>query len=149
MPFRFNLEPVLKHRKRLEDEAQREFAEAQNAVEVCLREVEAMYARLDEVREEISSTLKSGVSGAIEQARALEMFIGGHKIRIEIKRIEARELLQKAEVKQEQLIHAARERKVLVKLKEKRLVEYREWLSRMEAKEQDDMTMVRHGRGRR
>ena len=149
MKFRFNLETVLKHRQRLEDEAQREFAEAQAAVEACLREVEAMYQRLDETREEVKAALQSGAAGAIDTVRGLEGFITGHKIRIELKRLEARALLTIAEDKQERLIEAARERKILVKLKEKRLAEFRLRLARMEAKEQDDITMVRHGRGRR
>jgi len=48
-----------------------------------------------------------------------------------------------AEQKQEALIHAAREKKILVKLKDKRLQEYKAWLLKMEAKELDDQNMIR------
>ena len=47
MAFKFNLETVLKHRTRLEEAAQREFAEAQQAVDQILNKIESMYTRLD------------------------------------------------------------------------------------------------------
>ena len=146
MAFRFNLEPVLKQRKRLEEFAQREFAEAQHAVDVMLRSLEAMYTRLDEVREEIAAAERAA---DLNQVRDMEAFISGHKIRIEAVRLEARELLRIAEEKQEALILAAQEKKVLVKLKEKRLVEYRDWLNRIEAKNADDQTMMRQAWGKK
>jgi flagellar FliJ protein len=143
MAFRFGLESVLKHRKRLEEVAQREFAEAQAAVDECLMRIDAMYTRMDEVREEIHDAQNDGSAARIEQVREMESFLGGHKIRIEALRLEARRLLQIAEEKQELLIEAAKEKKILVKLREKRLAEYREWLKQVEAKELDDLTMVR------
>jgi flagellar FliJ protein len=146
MAFRFNLDPVLKHRKRLEEMAQREFAEAQHLVDVILRRLEGMYTRLDEVREEISAAEQDANLATV---REMETFISGHKIRIEQVRLEARELLRVAEEKQEALIFAAQEKKVLVKLKEKRLSEYKDWLNRIEAKAADDQTMMRQAWGKR
>ncbi|MGZ3721477.1 MAG: flagellar export protein FliJ [Bdellovibrionales bacterium] len=146
MAFRFGLEAVLKHRKRLEDEAQREFAIAQNAVDAILRKLEDMYTRMDEVREEIAAAQRHA---NLNEVRDMETFIGGHKIRIEAVRLEARELLRVAEEKQEALILAAQEKKVLVKLKEKRLVEYKDWLNRIEAKNADDQTQMRQAWGKR
>lgn len=143
MAFRFALESVLKHRKRLEEVAQREFAEAQAAVDECLRRIEAMYTRMDEVREEILAAQVDGSVRRIEEVREMESFLGGHKIRVEALRQEARRLLEIAEEKQEALIEAAREKKILAKLREKRMLEYREWLRQMETKELDDITMVR------
>ena len=143
MAFRFGLESVLKHRKRLEEAAQREFAEAQAAVDECLSRIDAMYTRMDEVREEIQHAQHDGSAARIEEVREMESFLGGQKIRIETLRLEARRLLQIAEEKQELLIEAAKEKKILVKLREKRLAEYREWLKQVETKELDDMTMVR------
>ena len=148
MGFRFGLETVLKHRKRLEEGAQREFAEAQAAVDECLRKIEAMYNRLDEVRIEIFQAQTDGRVEKIAMVREMEHFLGGHKIRIETLRLEARRLLVIAEDKQEALVEAAREKKILVKLREKRLLEYHVRLRDLEAKELDDMTMVRQARGR-
>jgi len=141
--FKFNLDPVLKHRKRLEDAAQKEFADAQNAVAEILRRLENMYQRLDEVRDEISATQQQASAHQVENVREMESFLIGHKRRIDAVRLEARELMRIAEDKQEALIVAARERKVLDKLKEKRMTEHKEWLNRVEQKAADDQTMAR------
>ncbi len=149
MGFKFNLEAVLKYRGRIEEAAQREFAEAQARVDAVLRELEAMYTRIDEVREEISGTQKDGSAKDLESVRQMEDFLIGHKIRIEHKRQDARELLLVAEQKQEELIKAAQERKILVKLKDKRLVEYRAWLNQIEVKLADDQTTMTRARVQR
>ena len=148
MAVKFNLETVLKHRKRLEEFAQREFAEAQAAVDDILQRIEDMYTRSDEVREEIHAAQEDGSFQKIQEVREMEQFLGGHKIRIETLRLEARRLLQIAEEKQEALIAAAREKKILVKLREKRLTEHREWLRQLETKELDDLTMTRRAWGK-
>lgn len=149
MAFRFALENVLKQRKRVEEVAQREFAEAQAAVDEILRRLEAMYLRMDEVREEIFQAQTQGSKEKLAEIREMETFLTGQKTRIEQTRKEARVLLEHAEVKQEALISAAREKKILVKLREKRMTEYKEWLARTEAKMLDDQTQMRQAWGKR
>lgn len=149
MAFRFGLETVLKHRKRLEDAAQREYAEAQQAVNDVLAAIEQMYVRMDEVREEIAAAQKVGTREKVAEVVACEQFLNGLKIHIEARRLEARQLMVVAEEKQELLIAAARDKKILMKLKERRQNEYRERLRRIEAKELDDITMVRQAWGKR
>lgn len=149
MGFKFNLESVLKHRQRLEEEAQREFAEAQRAVNEILQKIESMYNRMDEVREEIAAAQKSGTAQALEQVRNMEEFLVSFKKQIEATRLQARELMAAAEERQEKLIFAAQEKKVLAKLKERREAEHREHVSRIEAKELDDLTTIRQSWGKR
>lgn len=146
MAYKFALESVLRHRQRLEDEAQREFLVAQAAVNEALAVIESMYKRFDEVREEIGEAQRAGTSGHIALVVEMEAFLIGFTRQIEMKRLEARELLMVAESKQETLVLAAREKKVLAKLKEKRLLERKEWLKQIEVKEMDDMTTMRRGR---
>ena len=146
MAFRFGLETVLKVRKWAEDAAQREFAEAQAKVDAALRELEAMYKRIDEVRIEIAAAEREGRPDKIEYVRTMEGFIEGQKIRIGDARMKLRELLMIAEAKQEALILAAREKKVLVKLKEKKRSEYVERMRILELKEMDDLTSMRVAR---
>ncbi len=149
MAFKFNLESVLKHRKRLEELAQREYAEAQANVDECLRKIEGMYKRLDEVRIEIQQAQSNGTGQKIEEIREMEHFMIGQKIRIEALRQAVRLLLEIAEEKQEALIAAARDKKMLVKLREKKKMEYQEWLRAIETKEMDDMTSVRQAWGKK
>lgn len=146
MAFKFGLETVLKHRQRREELAQRELAEAQAAVDQCLKQIESMYERGDQVREEILDLQKHGDPSAVSQILEREEFLRGHRIRIEKLRLEARELLIVAEEKHELLIEAAREKKILEKLKEKKHLQYREWLKQLEVKQLDDITMTRAGR---
>jgi len=147
--FRFGLETVLKHRKRLEEIAQREYAEAQNAVNEALNRLEAMYTRTDEVRVEIAQAQSRGDSESLSQVLEMEGFINGRKCGLNACARKRAKLLRLAEEKQELLIKAAQEKKVLVKLKDKRLAEYRDWLRRLEAKAVDDQTMTRQVWGKR
>jgi flagellar FliJ protein len=146
MGFKFPLNAVLKHRKRLEEVAQKEYAEARQAVEDCLRAIEAMYQRMDEVRAEISDAEKQGSREKMQEILQMDNFLHGQKIRIETLRLHARQLLATAEEKQEALVLAAQEKKVLVKLKEKRLKEYHQWLREIETKNLDEQNMMRQFR---
>ena len=149
MKFKFSLETVLKHRTRLEEAAQRDFAEAQAAVDACLRKLEEMYAQLDQTRDSIAAMQNGKGAHNLEHIRSMETFIGGHKIRIDHVRVEARELLTVAEEKQELLMIAAREKKVLVQLKDKKIAEHRELLNQLDAKATDDMNNMRQSWGKR
>jgi flagellar export protein FliJ len=146
MAFKFGLEPVLKHRERLEEIAHMEYTQARAKVDAAMDGLETMCSLITEIRAEIASALKSG---SLLIAHEMEDFLAGHKIRIDRLRQQARELLRQAEDKQDVLIKAARERKVLAILKDRKLAEYRDWLRRIEAKALDDQTMTRQVWGKR
>lgn len=129
--------------------AQREFAEAQAAVQDILRKIESLYQRMDEARDDITRAQAVGSYEKISEIREQEDFIISQRRKVEETRMEARSLMAIAEEKQEALIAAAQERKILVKLREKRFAEYCEKLKRLETKELDDMTSVRQARGKR
>lgn len=123
--------------------AQRDLAEAQHAVDACLENIEAMYRRNDEVREEILNCQKQGDAQALHQIHERETFLRGQRQRIEQERLEARRLMAIAEEKHEILIAAARDKKILEKLKERKRQQYQEWIRQLEAKQLDDQTMTR------
>jgi flagellar export protein FliJ len=108
--------------------------------------IEEMYQSMDETRSAISQAQTLGNVHDLERIRGMEQFLIGQKIRIEKKRAEARELLAIAEQKQDALIHAAQERKIMDNLKERRRVQYVEKMKMLETKELDDLTMVRQAR---
>ncbi len=143
MAFKFGLETVLKHRKRQEEIAQREFAEAQAELDQCLRTLDEMYHRHDQVREEIAHLQAQGTTHALHQITEMEFFLKGHRIRIDEMRLEARRVMVIVEEKQEVLISASREKKILEKLKDKKFEQHREWMRKIDAKIQDDQTMTR------
>lgn len=147
MAFKFGLESVLKHRKRIEDIAQREFLEAQFNLDSCLARIDQMYKRMDEVRVEIAQAQSQGSPRKLEEIRDMEHFISGQKIRVQNERAIARTLMQIVEEKQERLVAATKDKKILVKLKERQLEEYRDRMAKLEAKALDDLTTTRFGWG--
>ena len=147
--FRFALESILKYRGRLEEEAKREFVEAQNKVEAQRAKIDAMYRRADEVREEIHTLERAGTGRDLELVRASEHFLLGHARRIQTERQTLGVLMADLEDKQEKLIFAASEKKVLAKLREKRRIEFVQRLDKLEALELDEMATTRAAWGKR
>lgn len=149
MAFRFSMESVLKHRKREEDVAHREHAEAQTVVEFCLRNIEAMYKSIDDARLSIATAERSGSGSDLHFIRSSEAFIEGQKQRIHSERLRARDLIRALEEKEEILLQRLHERKIMEKLKDRRLQEYRERIATFEQKELDDLANARSYGSRR
>lgn len=146
MSFKFPFETLLKHRKRLEEAAQRDYFQAKVAVDEALDRINGMYKSLDLSRSEIQELQKGGdqVLAAINQR---EEYITGLRVRIENERQVARQLMMVAEEKLHILMEATKEFKSLDKLKEKRIKEFRQDKKKREIKEIDEMVTMRHKRG--
>ena len=145
MIFKFPFETLLKQRKRMEEAAQREFVAAQVKVNEILNIIDQMYSRVDEVRIQISEIQKNGNEN-LNQIQQIESFIDGQKVRIEMKRAEARELMQVLEEKQEILIEKTKEHKALKILKEKQFKEFQKMKKKKEAKNIEDLVTMRFRR---
>ena len=87
MAFQFHLEKVLAHRRRLEDEAKRDFMLAQANTLKALRDLEALYLAIDIARLR-GHELQIGISDSkmAPTLQNIDVFIGGQKIRIERQR---------------------------------------------------------------
>lgn len=143
--FKFAFEKLLDHKRTLEDIARREFFEAQRLVDEANRELERMYAQIDESR---ARALKLETEGG-EKATSLvqiDEFINLQKIRIERHRMKMRELIAEAERRQDLLVEAAKERKTLEKLRERRLEEHAHQAKLAELKEVDELVVTRFKR---
>lgn len=148
MAFRFHLEKVLEHRRRLEDDAKRDFLNAQVNTLNALRDLEGLYVAIDVARAR-GHEMQKGVANLhmAPTLQNIDVFIGGQKIRIERQRAVIRELKATEERFQELLVQAAKEKKTLEKLREKHIAEYRAELARREQEELDDLSVMRYGRG--
>ncbi len=144
--FKFQLEALKKHRRRLEDEAQRTYLAARAELDACLSLIERYYRSIEEARLKIAQAQLSGAEQSLTLIRFSEQFIEGQKARIERQRALARELMIKVEDAQELLIEAARELKKIEKLKSKRMAEHKQHQKRLEAKRLDDLVVIRAGR---
>jgi flagellar protein FliJ len=144
MKFRFRLQKVLEHRKRLEDEAKRKYFEAVARTQSEKDKLASMYKAIDDSR--LRAHQMQATGGGHEVILALQgtdLFIRGQNIRIENQRKVVRDCKQVEEAEQEHLIAAAKERQALEKLREKKLQEFKEGLDRKEAMEVDDLNIIR------
>lgn len=146
MKFKFSYQQLLEYRKRLEDLAQRDYAVAQKDVDSAVVELERMYQQIDDSRQRARMLEVKGGKQAPSLA-LIDDFINKHKIRIEMQRKKIREFQYVAETKQQALVIAAKEYKILEKLKEKRLTEYKEILKKRELKNVDELVTTRFKRG--
>ena len=152
MKFRFRLEKVLAHRRRVEDEAKRVYFEAKIKTETALKELEGLYQQIDDARAR-GHELVTGEAQTVSPRYATpilqhtDLFIGGQKIRIENQRKKIRDLKGEEERLQDLLAEAARERKAMEKLREKHREEFLAEQNRREREEADDLSVMRFGRG--
>lgn len=148
MNFEFRFEFLLRHRKRLEEIARRDYAQARRELEDCLAGIDRMYLSIEETRVYIAEQQRLGTVEAVIQIRDCEAFIEGQKIRITKERERARGLMRVAEDKQELLIEAAKNHKMIGKLKERKRKQFRKDKKRIETKRIDDLVVIRSQRGR-
>jgi flagellar export protein FliJ len=148
MKFKFSLEKVLTHRRRLEDEARRDWILAQAKTQEAIRRLEALYAELDDARaRQIKTRQGSSILGqAAATLQAMDHFVDGQRVRIERQRVQVRELKSEEERFQDLLAQRAQERRALEKLRERRLQEFMVKIERAERLEVEDLSVMRHGR---
>lgn len=148
MAFRFRLQKVLDHRRRIEGDAKRDYTAAQQATRQALKELEDLYLAIDLARSKGHQAVNGRATATTTPTlQHIDQFIVGQKIRIERQRAKIREIKGEEERCQEVLISAARERKTMEKLYERHLQEHREHQNRLEQAEADDLTTLRFGRG--
>jgi len=126
----------------LEDLARRDWITAQAASDVAMKELEGLYAQIEQARFRAAALQKAGGAHSTELGQ-IDDFIRGQKIRIEAKRAELRLLLGEVERCHELLLQASIETKTLEKLKERRLAEFKLKRKKRELKEVDELIVTR------
>jgi flagellar FliJ protein len=133
--FDFRLAPLLDHRKRVEEEKQREFATCRGAVDECRREIE----RLCEQRR---SSIEQLAGSARTQSAADLRLRDAHLRRVELairdERLRQAKLCAAYERTRDELIAASRERRVVEMLRERRLRAFEARAARYEELELDE-----------
>ncbi|MCB9025917.1 MAG: flagellar export protein FliJ [Bdellovibrionaceae bacterium] len=145
MKFKFPLQALLRHRERLEEMAKKEYMLAQNKVNETLGKINEMWEEIDNTRKnKIEEQHKGGTKGQL--LASMDEFIVGHKIRVEREKVKLRELMLIAEEKKELLIEAAKEHKILQRLKEKMMEKHKIMIKKKEVKDIDDIVTTRFKR---
>ncbi len=120
--FGFRLEPVLKLKTQMEDNAKNSLARAARELEYqqeCLDQ-------LEQVKEDSMKTLNSTVDKGIPvyEVRNYNNFFGLMKNKINNQKVNVNNAQMDVDINREALIHAMQEKKILEKLKEKKYEEY-------------------------
>lgn len=146
MKFKFSYQQLLEHRKRLEEMAHRDYLLVQKEVDVATLELEKMFQQIEDSRKRIGFLSAKG-GHQVPSLVLMDDFINKQKIRIDIQRKKIRELQFIAEEKQQALVIAAKEYKILEKLREKRVIEFKDLLKKRELKLVDELVTTRFKRG--
>ncbi len=143
MKFRFAFESLLEHRKLEEEIARRDFNEAHNILDQQKALYKKLYTRLHEVESEVSQRQASKDGVSISNLLELDDFMAGQKVKIARQREVVINHTSIMEGKQEILIAAAKERKILEKLKEKKKAEHKKLMAKKDAKLNDEIVVTR------
>lgn len=145
MKFKFSLEKVLRQRELQESLAQRDFAEAQNALNDEIAKLQNMIQiKEDSIRERndlVKNTQTWGLS-----VQQINQFLIGQDLRIKLQNQRLSEFEKVVEAKREILRKASVEVKIIEKLKEKKLEEFKREFEREEQNEIDELTALRFSR---
>lgn len=129
------------------EQAQKEFSQAKKNFDEVMSFIASFYQSIETSREEILNLQKNQTFQVLTTIQEYEKFIEGQKIKIQQKRVVARELLQILEKKQMVLIEMATEFKKIEKLKEKQKMQFRKQQLKIETKQLDQIMIMRSGRG--
>lgn len=144
--FRFQLEPVLRQRRMEEEARQRDVAKLERerlALEGSIRD------RQRAIEFERSAWRESAGAGVVQVAalRQQAAAASGERGRAQRSAIELAGVLQRLKVARGALIEATARRRAIELLRESQYEDWRRGQAKVEAGENDDMVVMRHGRG--
>jgi flagellar FliJ protein len=144
MAGKFKLQSVLNYRQSLEDQAQQVLTASLQQQ----RELEEQFIAQQQVLREADTELKQRQQEGMTVAEIDLYEAQIHHCRRIIEDLQQRlqHLEQKIEKERKELLHAARERQVLEKLKDKQEAEYRQELSRQERVMLDEISLQNKGK---
>lgn len=142
MKFRFPFQNVLKHRKILEDLAQRDFQEALHVLNQEIEKLNQMKMQVDQARTEAFQRQTTG-GLATPGLRQIDEFLRGQDIRIERQQAKIQELEKKVEDLREILRVKAVDYKIIESLRDKKKTEFNLKQRKLEQKLADEMNTMR------
>jgi flagellar FliJ protein len=144
--FKFRLEAVLRHREQIEKEKQRKLAAISQQIQILVRQIHETQARIGEENKALGAR---ELTGRLDmQYIAVERrFVGNLHLRIALAMEKIRELEKHEAAARAELLHAARQHKIIEKLREKQLAEWRTEQERKDAALTDEIGVQLAARG--
>ena len=147
MKFKFSLEQLKKFRKTQQEMAQTALQSAQYDLHLEVLELEKMQQQVQESLqfrfERQKSTEESSEPGASSTLAQVHDFLTGQKVRIERQKVRVQEAERRVEFARDFLREKSIEYKMMERLKEKELAEFKKFLRKKEIKDSDDLTVMR------
>lgn len=138
-PFAFKLDPVLRHREILEDRARQELAEALQREQAVQAEIDRRRAELAILQKELTHRQGQGIS--VQDLLLFEESIA-HRGRVLCGLAhDLEKARQDVALRREALAAAARDRRLMEKLKENKREEHRQEMSRRETIQLDEVAL--------
>ena len=146
--FVFKLEPVLEQRTREERERQKAVADLQRQRASLEDEIRACQRAIDQEKSDPRDLLGAGGGGAVD-LRGARMQAGAslhHMARAQRAVLKLAGLHKRIEIARGALLEATKRRKAVENLRQRRLDEWKREQDAIEARELDDLSVMRHAR---
>ena len=142
--FQFRLDPLLRYREYLMEQAQQEVAKVRAGVQACEEQVARYEKAYEETAHELDREISEGID--VKRYKHFTDYMAGIESDLERENHSLNELLTLLEEKQAHLSQRAIDKKVLENLKNRRREEYYKDMMKTMQKEADDTVIVRKAR---
>ncbi|MBK9292864.1 MAG: flagellar export protein FliJ [Oligoflexia bacterium] len=142
--FKFSFEKLLEFRTQEENVARRDYQESLERLEIEKAKYQNLFKKQEEAQDEIFFLKNRNEGSAVNKLVELDEYIDGVEKKIKIQREIVINHTQIVEQKQEILHIAAKEKKILEKLKEKKYAEFKKAEKKKEAKKNDELVVTRY-----
>ena len=143
--FKFRLEPLLRYREHLAEQARLKVAKIRSDILVCEDRIARLEKSYAHTAEELDQKVGSGIDA--KQYKQFTHFLAGIESNIESENMQRKELLKHLEEKQKELKQRTTDKKVLESFKNRRREDYYQETLKLDQKESDDMVILRQARG--
>ncbi len=144
--FRFKLQPVLEQRERIEREKQLAVALVERERVVLEDRIRRCQMMMDDEKRTLRDALGGGGSVDLQSVKMQAGATLGHHLDAHRAVLELAGVFKRLESAREELVQAAAARKAVELLKERAFEEYTQELNTREARELDELAVMRHAR---
>ena len=140
------MEPVLRYRKQLEDEARQKLFQSLEEEAAAGKALMAARNKLRNLYEQLAAERSLGTT--VDRLQLFENSIPLEQKKIQRLEEELEKKKEAAARRRRHLLQASQEKKALEKLKERQNRQYTQYLEKREAAMLDEIAVLRHGRNR-
>ena len=143
--FKFRLEPLLKYREHLLEQAQQEVAKIRADMLACDDRIALFERDYATTSQELDQEVSDGID--VKRYQHYTRYLEGIESNLEIEHLHRKQLMTMLEQKQKHLHQRSVDKKVLENLKNRRRADFYRNLMQTLHKEADDTVIVRQARG--